>query len=84
MTWLTQQKSNLPKAINHFSEVKTPIKVTFILNLLASKVSKLYREYWDLKGLHILNLLYKETNGKLGPLWKLYKELIKKRRMSIE
>jgi septal ring factor EnvC (AmiA/AmiB activator) len=54
------------------------------LNLPASKVSKLYREYWQLKRLHILNSIHKETNGKLGPFLKLYKELIKKRRMSIE
>ncbi|MDQ4056655.1 MAG: hypothetical protein M3156_04470, partial [Thermoproteota archaeon] len=50
----------------------------------ASKVSKLYREYWDLRGLHQLNIIYKETNGKVWIILKLYKELIKKRRMSIE
>jgi septal ring factor EnvC (AmiA/AmiB activator) len=47
-------------------------------------VSKLYREYWDLNGLHQLNIIYNETNGKLWPFLKLYKELIKKRGMSKE
>jgi hypothetical protein len=55
-----------------------------MLNLPASKVSKLYREYWDLKGLDKLNTIYKETNGKLWLFFKLYKVLIKKRRMNIE
>ena len=72
------------KANKLFSKGKTTVEVANILNLPATKVSKLYREYWHLKGLHKLNLIYKETNGKLGPFLKLYKELIKKRRMSIE
>jgi hypothetical protein len=58
--------------------------VAIILNLPASKVSKLYREYWDLKGLDKLNTIHKETNGKIWIVLKLYKELIKKRRMNIE
>ncbi|MCC2647956.1 MAG: hypothetical protein K0S67_754 [Nitrososphaeraceae archaeon] len=72
------------KANKLFSKGKTTVEVANILNLPATKVSKLYREYWHLKGLHKLNLIYKETNGKLEPFLKLYKELIKKRRMSIE
>ena len=43
----------------------------------------MYICYRKLKRLHILNSIYKETNGKLGPFLKLYKELIKKRGMSI-
>jgi hypothetical protein len=72
------------EAYKLFSEGKTPVQVATMLNLPASKVTKLYREYWHLKGLHILNLIYEETNGKIWALWKLYKELIKKKRMSIE
>jgi DNA-binding CsgD family transcriptional regulator len=79
-----QQQEIFSKAYKLFSEGKTPVEVAIILNLPASKVSKLYREYWDLRGLQQLNIIYKETNGKLGPFLKLYKELIKKRRMSIE
>jgi hypothetical protein len=72
------------QAYELFSEGKTPIEVAIILTLPASKVSKVYREYWHLKGLEQLNLIYKETNGRLGPFLKLYKELIKKKCMSIE
>ena len=72
------------KAYDLFPNGKTPIEVSITLNLSASKVSKLYREYWDLRGLHQLNIIYKETNGKVWIILKLYKELIKKRRMSIE
>ena len=34
--------------------------------------------------LYILNSIYRETNGKLGPFLKIYKQLIKERGMSIE
>jgi hypothetical protein len=70
--------------VRNLSEGKTTIEVAIILNLPASKVSKLYREYWKLSGLDKLNLIYKETNGKIWIVLKLYKELIKKRRMNIE
>ncbi len=72
------------EAYKLFSEGKTTVQVATMLNLPASKVTKLYREYWKLRGLDKLNTIYKETNGKIWPLWKLYKELIKKRHMSIE
>jgi hypothetical protein len=54
-----------------------------MLNLPASKAIKLYIEYWKLRRLDRLNTIYKETNGKLWLFLKLYKELIKKRGMSI-
>jgi hypothetical protein len=46
--------------------------VAITLNLPASKVSKLYREYWKLRGLDKLNTIYKEINGKIWSLLKLY------------
>jgi hypothetical protein len=57
--------------------------VAVALNLREPEATKLYREYWRLKGLHRLNLIYKETNGKLGPFLKLYKQLIKEKNMTI-
>jgi hypothetical protein len=57
--------------------------VATTLNLREPEVTKLYREYWRLKGLHILSSIYKETNGKLGPFLKLY-QLMKEKSMSIE
>src|SRR5215217_154604 len=79
-----KQQELSSKAYTLFSEGKTSVQVAMALNLPASKVSKLYREYWDLKELHILNTIFKETNGKIWIILKLYKELIKKRRISIE
>ena len=72
------------EAYKLFSEGNTTVQVATMLNLPASKVIKLYIEYWRLRRLDKLYTIYKETNGKLGPFLKLYKELIKKRRMSIE
>jgi hypothetical protein len=72
------------KAYKLFSEKKSPVEVAVELNLPASKASKLYREYWKLRGLDKLNIIHKETNGKIWIVLKLYTELIKKRRISIE
>jgi hypothetical protein len=72
------------KAYKLFSEGKRPVQVAITLNLGLSQITKLCIDYWKLKRLHILNLIHKETNGKLEPFLKLYKELIKKRHMSIE
>ncbi|SRR5829696_5319167 len=79
-----KQQETSAQAYELFSQGKTPIDVAIILNLPASKVSKLYREYWDLKGLDKLNTIHEETNGKIWTFLKLYNQLIKKRHMSIE
>jgi hypothetical protein len=44
----------------------------------------MYREYWRLRRLHKLYLIYKETCGKLSPFLKLYKQLIKEKGMSVD
>jgi post-segregation antitoxin (ccd killing protein) len=80
-----QQRQELSsKAYKLFSEKKTTVVVAIALNLTEPRVSKMYREYCKLKRRYILNLIHKETNGKLGPFLKLYKQLIKEKRMSIE
>jgi hypothetical protein len=58
--------------------------VAVALNLRDPEATKLYRGYWKLKGLDKLNIIHKETNGKLWPVWKLYQRLVKKNGMSIE
>ena len=55
-----------------------------ILNLREPEVTKLYKEYCKLNRRDILNLIDKETNGKLAPFLKLYKRLIKEKGMTIE
>jgi hypothetical protein len=72
-----KQQEMSSKAYKLFSKGKTPVQVANTLNLEQPEVSKLYREYWKLRGLNKLNLIYKETNGKLWTFLKLYKELEK-------
>jgi hypothetical protein len=72
------------KAYQLFSEGKTSVQVAIILNLREPEVTKLYKEYWKLRGLDILNLIHKETNGNTWTLWKLYQQLVMKKGMSIE
>ena len=78
-----QQEEISSKAYKLFSEGKRPVDVAIALNLREPEATKYYREYWKLKRLDILNFIYKETNGKLGPFLKLYR-LIEKRGMNIE
>jgi DNA-binding CsgD family transcriptional regulator len=61
------------QAYKLFSEGKTPIEVAIELNLSESEATKFYREYWKLKQLHNLNIVYEETKGDIDPFLKLYK-----------
>src|SRR5215212_9606134 len=72
------------KAYELFSQGKKPLQVAIALNIRQSEATKYCREYWRLRGLNKLNTIHKETNGKIWTFLKLYKELIKKKRMSIE
>jgi hypothetical protein len=78
-----QQVETSGKAYKLFSKRYTPLQVAIELNLREPEVNKLYREYWRRKRLHKVNLVYKATNGKLGPFLKLYR-LMKEKGMSIE
>jgi transposase len=71
------------KAYKLFSEKKDPAEVAITLNLREPE-SPIYTEYWKLKRLHRLNLIYEETDSKLWRFLKLYKRLIKEKDMSIE
>jgi hypothetical protein len=79
-----QQEEKSSNAYKLFSEKKSPVEVAIILNLREPEVTKLYKEYCKLNRRDILNLIDKETNGKLGIFLKLYKQLIKKKGMTIE
>jgi predicted DNA-binding protein YlxM (UPF0122 family) len=78
-----QQEERSSKAYKLFCEKKSPVEVAIALNLGQPDATKLYREYWELKRLHVLNSIFKETNGKLGMFLKLYR-LIKEKGMSID
>jgi transposase len=61
------------QAYKLFSEGKTPLEVAIALNLRESEATKFYKEYWKLKQLQSLNMLYEETNGDIEPFLKLYR-----------
>ncbi|HEX6028513.1 MAG TPA: hypothetical protein VFY64_05680 [Nitrososphaeraceae archaeon] len=66
------------KAYKLFSKGKTPVKVATTLNLREPEVTKLYREYLKLQGLHKVNLIYEEIGEDniedFVEFWNHYKE----------
>jgi hypothetical protein len=68
-----QQLSVSSQAYKPFSEHKAPSEVAIALNLKESEATKFYKEYWKLKQLHNLNMVYEETKGDIEPFLKLYK-----------
>jgi transposase len=68
-----QHLSLSAQAYKLFSEGKTPLEVAIALNLRESEATKFYREYWKLKQLHKLNIVYEETKGDIDPFLKLHK-----------
>jgi transposase len=75
-----QQEEVSSKAYKLFSKGKHPVDVAIALNLRQPEATKLYNEYWKLKQMHILDSIFKETNGKLGPFLKLFR-LMKEKHM---
>jgi len=53
-----QQEEISAQAYELFSQGKTPLQVAISLKIRQSVATKLYREYWNLKRLHKLNLIY--------------------------
>jgi predicted nucleic acid-binding protein len=68
-----QQLSLAAQAYKLFSEGKSPLEVAIALNLGESRTTQFYREYWKLKQLHNLNIVYEETKGDIDPFLKLYR-----------
>jgi DNA-binding CsgD family transcriptional regulator len=68
-----QQLSSSTEAYKLFSEGKTPLEVAIALNLRESEATRFYKEYWKLKQLHNLNMVYEETKGDIDPFLTLYK-----------
>jgi DNA-binding CsgD family transcriptional regulator len=68
-----QQLSVSSQAYKLFSEHKTPLEVAIALNLRESEATKFYKEYWKLKQLHNLNMVYEETKDDIEPFLRLYR-----------
>jgi transposase len=78
-----QHLSLAAQAYKLFSDRKTPLEVAITLNLRESEATKFYKEYWKLKQLHNLTLIYEETKGDIEPFLKLYR-LSKAKGMSVK
>ena len=78
-----QQEELSSKAYKLFSDRKTPLEVAITLNLRESEATKFYKEYWKLKQLHNLSMVYEETNGAIEPLLRLYR-LSKRKGMGVK
>src|SRR5919107_2579885 len=68
-----RQLSISAQAYKLFSEGRTPLEVAIALNLRESEATKFYKEYWKLKHLHNLNMVYEELKGDIDPFLTLYK-----------
>jgi hypothetical protein len=71
------------QAYKLFSDRKTPLEVAIELNLRESEATKFYREYWRLKQLNNLNMIYEELRGDVAPFLRLYR-LSKRKGMGVK
>jgi hypothetical protein len=78
-----QHLSLSTQAYKLFSDRKTPLEVSISLNLRESEATKFYKEYWKLKQLHNLSMVYEELRNDIEPFLKLYK-LAKRKGMAIK
>jgi transposase len=72
------------QAYKLFSEGKTNVQVAIKLDLPQEQVTQFHLEFWRLQNQDELESLYKFAKGKVSVLWKIYKELMIIRGLSIE
>src|SRR5215203_2806698 len=61
------------RAYRLFSKGKTPIEVAIALNLSEVETTKFYEEYWNLKQMQELRMIYEEIGGDIMHFLELYK-----------
>jgi hypothetical protein len=72
------------QAYKLFYEGKTNVEVAIKLDLPQVQVTQFRLEYWRLQNQDKFESLYTVTKGRVSSLWKLYRELVIDRGMSIE
>ena len=77
-----QHLSLSAQAYKLFSEGKTPLEVVVALNLGESEATKFYKDYWKLKQLYNLIMVYEEIKGDIDPFLMLYK-LVKRKGIGV-
>ena len=79
-----EHQSLSTQAYKLFSESKTPLEVAIALNVKESEATKFCNEYWKLKQLHNLNMVYEELGDEgIGDYLRLYK-LAKAKGMGVQ
>ena len=68
-----RDSSSSTQAYKLFSQAKTPVEVAIEIGLNEKQVTKYYREYWKLKGLHKLTIVYEEIKNDIGYFLKLHR-----------
>jgi DNA-binding CsgD family transcriptional regulator len=68
-----QHLSLSTQAYKLFCEGKTPLEVAIELNLKESDATKFCKEYWNLKELQNLNMVYEEIKDDIAYFLRLYK-----------
>ena len=68
-----KSKSKTTQAIKLFSELKSPVEVAIALDLPANQVRAIYREYWELEGMHGLAQIHEEAKYDLDDLLRLHR-----------
>jgi hypothetical protein len=66
-------KSKTTQAIKLFSELKTPVEVAIALDLPVDQVRAIYRDYWELEGMHGLVMIYEEAKYDVHDLLRLHR-----------
>jgi hypothetical protein len=69
---ISQSNQKSTQAYKLFSEGKKPVEVAIQLGLSERQATKYCREYWELKGLHELTLLYEARKHYLPSLLRLH------------
>ena len=80
---ISKSLSPSTQAYRLFSKGKTPIEVAINLNLSEAETTKYYEEYWDLKQMHELRMVYDEIEGDIVHFLKLYR-LSRSAQISVE
>ena len=71
----TQKVYAFSQAYRLFSEGKTPLDVAIELNLREPEATKYYREYWKLRQLYSLNMVYEEIGDDIIHIPKIHRKI---------
>jgi hypothetical protein len=68
-----KSKSKTTQALKLFSELESPVEVAIALDLPVDQVRTIYRQYWELDGMHRLAQIYEEAKYDVHDLLRLHK-----------